>query len=115
MNTYAVVEAGGEQIRLESGRFYDVSYIPYSEKLSSKNTKMILSSVLMIHYESKVLLGYPWIENAIVKGRILSVRRNEKIIAYKMKPKKKTRRKTGHRQNLTRFIVDGIFLDGKKI
>jgi len=115
MNTYAVVEAGGEQIRLESGRFYDVSYIPCAENLLLKNTNIILSSVLMIHYDSKVVLGYPWIDKAIVRGRILSIRRNAKVIAYKMKPKKKTRRKIGHRQLLTRFIVDGIFLNGIKI
>jgi large subunit ribosomal protein L21 len=42
-------------------------------------------------------------------------RRGPKIIIYKMRPKKKTRRKNGHRQELTRVMVESISLGGKAL
>ena len=39
--------------------------------------------------------------------------RGKKIIVYKMRPKKKTRKKRGHRQELTRLMIDSISLNGK--
>ena len=37
--------------------------------------------------------------------------RDKKIIVYKMRPKKKTRRKMGHRQELTRVMVKSITIE----
>jgi large subunit ribosomal protein L21 len=42
-------------------------------------------------------------------------RRGPKIIVYKMQKKKKTRRKNGHRQELTRVMVESITVGGKSI
>jgi large subunit ribosomal protein L21 len=42
-------------------------------------------------------------------------RRGTKIIVSKMRPKKKTRRKNGHRQELTRVMVESISVSGKPI
>jgi len=48
------------------------------------------------------------IENVKIKGTILKHFRGEKKIIYKMKSKKKTRRKRGHRQELTRVLIKTI-------
>ena len=45
---------------------------------------------------------------AKVKAKILKHLRGPKTIVYKMRPKKKTRKKQGHRQNLTRIRIDSI-------
>jgi large subunit ribosomal protein L21 len=42
-------------------------------------------------------------------------RRGRKVIVYKMKPKKKTRKKRGHRQEITRFMVNSINMNGSVI
>lgn len=107
MNTYAIIEAGGEQLRVEPGRFYDIRF-PYSVQDSYKNAKLIFSRVLMIRHESTTLIGKPWLKDTLVKGRIFHPRRAEKILVYKMRPKKKTRKKNSHRQPLIRFLVDTI-------
>ena len=39
-------------------------------------------------------------------------RRGRKIIVYKMKPKKKTRKKRGHRQEITRLMINSISMNG---
>jgi large subunit ribosomal protein L21 len=112
MNTYAIIETGGEQLQVETGRFYDIRHLaPSVPILQKKNTKIVLSRVLVIRSESIQMLGTPWLENVIVKGRILHLRRDKKVTISK----KKTRRLQGHRQNLARFAIDGIFINGQKI
>jgi large subunit ribosomal protein L21 len=116
MNTYAVIETGGEQLQVEPGRFYDIRHFsPSMSILKTKNTKFFLSRVLLVHSKSLQLIGTPWLKNVVVKGRILHLRRNKKILIYKMRPKKKTRRLQGYRQSLARFTIDGIFVNGEKI
>jgi large subunit ribosomal protein L21 len=107
-NTYAIIETGGHQLRVEAGRFYDTRHFC----LLKSDTKILIYRVAMIHFQSQLVIGKPWLANAVVKGRILHSYGEKKVIVYKMHSKKKMRRKQGHKQNLTRFIVDGIFLDG---
>jgi large subunit ribosomal protein L21 len=93
MNTYAIIEAGGEQLQLEPGRFYDIRHlVDYSNESNhiALNTKLLLYRVLMLHHQSTTFIGNPWVENAIIKGRILHTRANEKVTIYKMHAKKKT-------------------------
>nr|YP_010188737.1 ribosomal protein L21 [Entosthodon attenuatus]QZJ47540.1 ribosomal protein L21 [Entosthodon attenuatus] len=113
---YAIIETGGKQLRVESGRFYDIRHFA-SLKLRnlSSNTKVLIYRVLMIRNETTINIGQPWLKNAVIKGRILHSHLENKITIYKINSKKKTRRKFGHRQNSARFIVDSICLDGKDL
>ena len=113
---YAIIETGGEQLRVEPGRFYDISHFaPLKPKNLSSNTKILIYRVLMIRDETTISIGQPWLKNAIVKGRILHSYLEKKITVYKINSKKKTRRKFGHRQILARFVVDSICLDGREL
>ena len=56
-----------------------------------------------------------FITGATVELKVMAHRRGPKIIVYKMKPKKKTRRKNGHRQELTRVMVQSITVAGKAL
>nr|YP_009193447.1 ribosomal protein L21 [Takakia lepidozioides]UPM51679.1 ribosomal protein L21 [Takakia lepidozioides]BAT70130.1 ribosomal protein L21 [Takakia lepidozioides] len=115
MSTYAIIETGGEQLRVEPGRFYDVRHFAsLKPNFLGPNTKISIYRVLMIRHESITNIGHPWLVNAMVKGRILHYRLENKITIYKMRSKKKTRRKLGHRQNSARFVVDSICLDGEE-
>jgi large subunit ribosomal protein L21 len=60
-------------------------------------------------------LGRPYVEQALVELKVLAHRRGPKILVYKMRPKKKTRRKNGHRQELTRVMVQSITVAGKSV
>jgi len=116
MNKYAIIETGGEQLRVEPGRFYDIRHFAsLKPEFLSSNTKILIYRVLLICNETTISIGQPWLKNAIVKGRILHSHIENKITVYKMNSKKKTRRKFGHRQNSTRFVVDFISLDGKNL
>jgi large subunit ribosomal protein L21 len=114
MNTYAIIEAGGEQLQVQPGRFYDIRLnIPPTEFW--ENRKIVFSRVLMIRSESNIQIGKPWLEQATVNGRIFHPRRGNKVIIYKMRPKKHTSKKNGHRQTLMRLIVDSIFLNNQNL
>ena len=108
--TYAIVETGGKQLWAEPGRYYDV------ELLKDEPEALVeLSNVLLVHDGSEVTVGQPYVSGAVVKARVMGHRRGPKVIVYKMKPKKKTRKKNGHRQNLTRLVIESIELGGKSI
>ena len=57
-----------------------------------------------------ITIGKPYIKDAKIELEVVSHKRDKKILVYKMRPKKKTRRKMGHRQELTRVMVKSISL-----
>lgn len=108
--TYAIIEIGGTQLRVEAGRFYDVNQL--NADLDSSYT---VDKVLLIHHENEIHVGQPYVSGAIVEGTIMSNLRGKKVLVYKMKPKKKTRKKRGHRQELTRFMINSIKVNGTEL
>ena len=76
---------------------------------------MTLDTVLLVKDAKGTTLGAPYVKGATVELKVLAHRRGQKIIIYKMRPKKKTRRKNGHRQDLTRVLVTAIQVGGKAI
>ncbi len=108
--TYAIVETGGKQMRVEPGRFYDIELLA-----AEPGADYTLDQVLLVSHDDEVTVGQPLVAKATVEGTILGHRRSRKVLVYKMRPKKKTRKKRGHRQTLTRFLVRSIQLDGEAI
>jgi|SRR5210317_1317735 len=100
---YAIVEISGRQFWIETGKYYDFNRI--STELGKEIT---LNRVLLVNNEGEVLIGNPYLDSVKVKGKILEHLRGKKTIVYKMRPKKKTRKKQGHRQELTRVIIEDI-------
>ncbi len=108
--TYAIIETGGKQMKVEPGRFYDVELL-HNEPDSS----LSIDKVLLVSDDSKVTVGQPYVKGATVEVTIMQHLRGNKVIVYKMQPKKKTRKKQGHRQELTRMMVNTISVGGKAL
>ncbi|MGF1458517.1 MAG: 50S ribosomal protein L21 [Leptolyngbyaceae cyanobacterium] len=106
--TYAIIEASGKQFRVEPGRFYDFDRLPVEE-----DGNVNIDKVLFVSHDGETFVGQPLVEGATVSGTVMRHLRGKKIIVYKMKPKKKTRKKRGHRQELTRLMIDAISLNGE--
>ncbi len=105
---YAIVEASGQQFWLQENRYYDL------DRLKAEIDQTIsINNVLLLNNGKETTLGTPYIQGASVELKVIAHRRGPKIIVYKMRPKKKTRRKNGHRQELTRVMVQTIN-DGSK-
>ncbi|WP_071517969.1 50S ribosomal protein L21 [Geitlerinema sp. PCC 9228] len=108
--TYAIIETGGKQLRVEPGRFYDV------EKLHLEpGEALTIDRVLLVEHEGTTHVGQPTVEGATVETKVLEQRRGRKIIVFKMHRKKNYRRKQGHRQDLTRLFVQSISLNGETL
>lgn len=105
--TYAIVEICGKQLKVEPGRFYDLDRLALEV-----HENLTIDKVLLIHHENDINIGQAYVEGATVEGTVIEHRRGKKILVYKMKPKKKTRKKRGHRQDLTRFMINSISLNG---
>lgn len=108
--TYAIIETGGKQIKVEPGRFYDIELLPVDE-----NESVIIDKVLLVNHDGEVEIGQPLVNGATVEGTVLRHMRGRKIIVYKMRPKKKTRKKQGHRQEITRLMIESISLNGSVV
>ena len=100
---YAIVEISGRQFWVETGKYYDLNRIP-----TELGKEIILNRVLLLNNEGEILIGKPYLDGVKVKGKILEHLRERKKIVYKMRPKKKTRKKQGHRQELTRVLIEDI-------
>lgn len=100
---YAIVEIGGKQIWVEPEKYYQVNFINVAE-----NTTINLNRVLLVNKDGNVQLGEPYLENSYLEANVLSHLRGPKILVYKMKPKKKTRKKQGHRQKLSKIYINKI-------
>jgi len=105
-NLFAIAETSGRQFLFKVNKYYDLDRINAKEK-----QKITLNNILLVKDDNNISIGKPYIKNAKVELEVMSHLRDKKIIVYKMKPKKKTRRKMGHRQELTRVMVKSITID----
>jgi large subunit ribosomal protein L21 len=107
---YAIVESSGQQFWLQPNRYYDVDRLA-----ADVDSTVTLESVLLVNDGKAATLGQPYVAGASVELKVMAHRRGPKLIVYKMRPKKKTRRKNGHRQELTRVMVQSIKVAGKAL
>lgn len=105
--TYAIIEICGKQLKVEPGRFYDLDRLDLEPE-----SDLSIDKVLLIHHEDQIHVGQPYVDGANVGATVLLHRRGKKVIVYKMLPKKKTRKKRGHRQELSRLMINSISLGG---
>nr|QOS04501.1 50S ribosomal protein L21 [Sarcopeltis skottsbergii] len=100
---YAIIDAGGKQIWIETGKFYDLNYIK-----GEPGDIVSLNRVLLINKQGNIKVGNPCIESIQIKAKILKHIKSKKVTVFKMKPKKNSRSKQGHRQKLTRLLIQDI-------
>ena len=106
--TYSIIETGGKQLKVEPGRFYDIELLHIEA-----DEKVTIDSVLLVQHNGEVTIGQPLVAGATVEGTVVRNFRGRKVLVYKMKPKKKTRKKRGHRQEITRLMIDSINFNGE--
>ena len=100
---FAIAETSGQQFCFEIDRYYDIDRLNAKEK-----DKITLNKVLLLKDKDSITVGKPYVKDAKIELEVVSHKRDKKILVYKMRPKKKTRRKMGHRQELTRVMVKSI-------
>lgn len=104
----AVVETGGKQYKVKEKDIIDVEKID-----SPEGATIALDKVLFVDDGSQHLVGSPYLPEAKVIARVLKHFKGEKIRVFKYKPKNNYRRRKGHRQLLTRLLIEKIELGGE--
>ena len=105
---YAVIETGGKQYRVEVGTELQV------ELLDVEPGKTItIDRVLLVADGDDSTIGQPLVADASVSAEVVNQTRGPKLIAFKYRPKARSRVKKGHRQELTTLRIADITLGGK--
>lgn len=100
---YAIIETGGKQYRVKVGDRIRVERIH-----ADAGTDISLDRVLLLGGNGSTQIGAPLVKGAAVSAHVEAHPRGEKIHVFKYKPKKRYRRKIGHRQELTELTITGI-------
>jgi large subunit ribosomal protein L21 len=100
---YAVIKTGGKQHKVSEGDEIAVEKIG-----GGKGDIVFFDEVLMVSRGENIKVGTPYLTGARVSGEIIEQTKANKINVFKMKRRKGFKKKTGHRQKLTRMKIKEI-------
>lgn len=105
---YAVIKTGGKQYRVAADEILEV------EKLEGDPGSVVkLADVLMLGGNGSITVGKPLVAGASVTAEILEQGRGPKLINFKKRRRKNSRRKKGHRQDLTTLRILEVLAAGQ--
>ena len=100
---YAIIVDGGRQYKVEEGQELAIDY-----RDVAAGEKLTFDRVLALSGDEGVQLGTPVVEGATVMAEVLGPEQGKKIVVQKLRRRKNSRRKTGHRSMYTRVRIDKI-------
>ncbi|MEK9171116.1 MAG: 50S ribosomal protein L21 [Patescibacteria group bacterium] len=100
---YAIIKAGGAQYQVSVGQEIDIFRLD-----KEKDEDVVFDSVLLVKDDDKVLVGQPVVKGAKVKGKVVDQILGEKIRIATYKAKSRYRKVKGHRDQLTRVLIEKI-------
>jgi large subunit ribosomal protein L21 len=105
---FAVIRTGGKQYRVAAEDVIKV------DKVKGSPGEIVQFGEVLVVGGDSVSLGQPTVAGASVAAEVLEQGRGPKIIAFKKRRRKNSRRKRGHRQEFTLIRVTEILTDGAK-
>jgi large subunit ribosomal protein L21 len=105
---FAVFKTGGKQYRVAAEDVLKV------DKVKGEPGEIVEFGEVLVVGGDNVTLGVPTVAGATVAAEVLEQARGPKIIAFKKRRRKNSRRKIGHRQEFTLVRITEILTDGKK-
>ncbi|MEW6402761.1 MAG: 50S ribosomal protein L21 [Chloroflexota bacterium] len=106
---FAIVESGGKQYRAVEGSTIEVDRLPVETGM-----EFDLKSILLMADGDEVLVGTPVVSDILVKATVVDHIKGPKLVRFKYRPKKRIRVRGGHRQQLTRLMIDFIGKPGEE-
>jgi large subunit ribosomal protein L21 len=102
---YAIVDIAGQQVKVQKDRFI------YVNRLSGEpGAALTFDKVLLVDNGGEISVGLPTVSGATISAKILEHVKGEKVIVFKKKRRKGYRKKNGHRQSLTKVLIQDITL-----
>ncbi len=103
---YAIVDIAGQQFKVEKDNEIFVHRLEGNE-----GDNMEFGDVLLIEDGDNINVGKPFIEGAKVSAKIVSHLKGDKVMVFKKKRRKGYQVKNGHRQYLSKVLIEGISLE----
>jgi large subunit ribosomal protein L21 len=100
---YAVIKTGGKQYKVAENDRVTVERLE-----GAAGDKIVLDQVLAVGAGADVKIGAPLVAGATVSAEIAEQTRGPKVIIFKKRRRQNSRRKNGHRQDLTVLKITGI-------
>jgi len=104
---FAIVATSGKQFKVSEGDRIVVDRVP-----ANVGETVRLEAVLMLGGDDKPVVGTPLVAGAAVEATVVSHRSGDKVIVFKFEARKRHRRKTGHRQQLSELRIGAIKAPG---
>jgi large subunit ribosomal protein L21 len=105
---FAVIKTGGKQYRVAADDKIKI------EKVAGEPGDIIELGEVLVVGGDNVTLGNPTVAGATVAAEVVAQGRNDKVIAFKKRRRKNSRRKRGHRQEFTLIRITEILTGGAK-
>ena len=102
---YAVVKSGARQYRASVGDTITVERLP-----AEVGQQLELAEILLVSDGEQIEIGQPTIGGAKILATVVAQEKGPKIRIFKYHPRKRYRRRAGHRQRYTRLRVDEIVM-----
>ena len=100
---YALVDIAGQQFKVEKENKVFVNRLQANE-----GDALSFDKVLLTDDNGKIVVGAPYIKDAVVKAKVLAHVKGDKVIVFKKKRRKGYDKKNGHRQQFTQILIEEI-------
>jgi large subunit ribosomal protein L21 len=100
---YAVIKTGGKQYRVAQNDLLEIERLP-----GDAGSTLEFKDILMLGGDGVAKIGTPFISGAKVTAELVDQTRGPKLIAFKKRRRKNSRRRKGHRQDLTLVRITSI-------
>lgn len=100
---YAIIQDSGRQIKVVAGQELDVDY-----RDAHAGDAITFDNVIAYSNGSELQIGKPTVAGAKVSATVVGIVRGPKLVVQKLRRRKNSRRRTGHRQMHTRVKIDSI-------
>lgn len=104
---FAVIKTGGRQFRVVPNDVLEIG------KIAGEVGSIVQLGEVMVVGGDTPVLGFPFIKGASVAAEVLDHKRGAKVIAFKKRRRKNSKRKRGYRDEITVIRVTEILTDGK--
>ncbi|MDP3948027.1 MAG: 50S ribosomal protein L21 [bacterium] len=114
MGTFAIIETGGKQYRVEPSQRIRIEKLSASPKTASRGgpaaigETLVFDKVLLVDRGNAVEIGMPYVAGAKVGASLVKEGRGRKTLVFKYHSKTRYRKKAGHRQHYTEVEIKSI-------
>lgn len=102
----AIIQSGGKQYRVREGETICIELLGNT---NGEEKSVLFPEVLCLYdEEEKIFVGTPTVQEALVEGELLGEVAGPKVVSFKYRRRKDSRRKVGHRQKYSQVKITRI-------